>query len=140
MAETLKTWWLPNGVVVEISDESVQSSADSWTIKLAVKGVIEVKREYLSDLDEKPDYLEILSMLLPTARYQREILKPGVAQKDVPAEKAALLSIFEKNALFYFEREDFPERYVRKLYKELEKELARNTYVKEQIKKKSQNL
>ena len=139
MTETLKTWWFPNGVVVEINDESMQSSADFWTIKLAITSMIEVKREYLSDLDEKPDYLEILSMLLPTARYQREIVKGGVAQKDAPAEKAALLSIFEKNALFYFEREDFPERYVRKLYKELEKELARNTYVKEQIKKKSQN-
>lgn len=139
MSETLKTWRLPNGVVVEIVDESMQSSADFWTIKLAVKGAIEVKREYLSDFDDKPDYLEILSMLLPTARYHREIVKTGVAQEDMSSEKAILLFVFEKNALIYFEREDFPERYVRKLYKELEKELARNTYVKEQIKMKSQD-
>ena len=43
MAETLKTWWLTNGVVIEIVDESMETSKDSWTIKLTVKGTIEVK-------------------------------------------------------------------------------------------------
>jgi hypothetical protein len=139
MSETLKTWWLTNGVVVEVVDESIRSSVDSWTIKLAIKGAIGVKTEFVKDFEEKPEYLEILSMLLPTAYYRREIVKATVADKAISVEKAALLSIFEKNALFYFEREDFPERYVRKLYKELEKELARNTYVKEQINKKSRD-
>ena len=124
MAEALKTWWLTNGVVVEIIDESIQNSKDSWTIKLVVKGTIEVKTKYVDDFEEEPDYLEILSMILPTAQYRRDIVKAGVKANKVAAEKTFLLDAFEKDALVYFERDDFPERYVRKLYKELEKGLS----------------
>jgi hypothetical protein len=124
MAEILKTWWLPNGVVVEIIDESIKDSKDSWTIKLAIKGTIEVKTTYVDDFEEEPDYLEILSMVFPTAQYRRDIVKVGVKANKVAAEKTFILDAFEKDALVYFEREDFPERYVRKLYKELEKGLS----------------
>jgi hypothetical protein len=124
MAEVLKTWWLTNGVVIEIVDESMETSRDSWTIKLNVKGTIEVKTKYVDDFEEEPDYLEILSMLLPTAQYRRDIVKAGVKANKAAVEKTFLLDAFEKEALVYFEREDFPERYVRKLYKELEKGLS----------------
>jgi hypothetical protein len=124
MAETLKTWWLTNGVVIEIADESVETSKGSWTIKLTVKGTIEVKKNYVDDFEEEPDYLEILSMILPTAQYHRDIIKTGVRTNKVGAEKTFILDAFEKDALVYFERDDFPERYVRKLYKELEKGLS----------------
>jgi hypothetical protein len=124
MAEILKTWWLTNGVVVEIIDESIRNSKDSWTIKLAVKGTIEVKTSYIDDFQDYPDYPEILSMILPTAQYHRDIEKAGVKANKVAAEKTFLLDAFEKEALVYFEMEDFSERYVRKLYKELEKGLS----------------
>ena len=87
MAEALKTWWLTNGVVVEISDESMETSKDSWTIKLAVKGTIEVKTTYVDDFEEDPDYLEILSMILPTAQYRRDIVKAGVKANKVVGRK-----------------------------------------------------
>jgi hypothetical protein len=124
MAETLKTWWLTNGVVIEIVDESMETSKDSWTIKLTVKGTIEVKKNYVDDFEEEPDYLEILSMILPTAQYHRDIIKTGVRANKLVAQKTFILDAFEKDALVYFERDDFPERYVRKLYKELEKGLS----------------
>jgi hypothetical protein len=124
MAEVLKTWWLTNGVVVEIIDKSMETSKDSWTIKLAVKATIEVKTKYLYDFEEETDYLEILSMILPTARYHRDIVKTGVKTNKTAAEKTFILDAFEKEALVYFERDDFPERYARKLYKELEKGLS----------------
>lgn len=133
MAETLKTWWLTNGVVVEIIDESVQTSFDVWTIKLAVKATMEVKPTYIDDFQDNPDYLEILSMLLPTAQYNRHIVKTGVKTVNVNTEKSFLLDVFERDALFYFEKEDFPERYVRMLYKEIEKEMS----VKRAIKRKN---
>jgi len=124
MAEVLKTWWLTNGVVVEIIDESIETSNDSWSIKLTVKGTIEVKTKYVDDFEEEHDYLEILSMILPTAQYHRDIIKTGVRSNKVVAEKTFLLDAFEKEAIVYFERDDFPGRYVRKLYKELEKGLS----------------
>src|SRR5665647_400369 len=110
MAETLKTWWLPNGVVVEIIDESIQNSKDSWTVKLVVKGTIEVKTKYVNDFEEERDYLEILSMILPTTEYCRDIVKAGVKADKIATEKTFLLDAFGKEALVYFEREDFPER------------------------------
>ena len=55
----------------------METSKDSWTIKLAVKGTIEVKTTYVDDFEEEPDYLEILSMILPTAQYRRDISKSG---------------------------------------------------------------
>jgi len=129
MAEILKTWWLPNGVVVTVADETIQLNSKTFALKLAVKGVIEVKTEYVLDFEESPHHLEILRMLFPAAEYRREIIKPGVGAGEVENAKSALLDAFEKNALLYFAREDFPERYVRKLYKELEKELSAKEYV-----------
>ena len=63
-------------------------------------------------------------MILPTAQYHRDIIKTGVRTNKVGAEKTFILDAFEKDALVFFERDDFPERYVRKLYKELEKGLS----------------
>jgi len=102
----------------------METSKDAWMIKLAVKGTIEVKTKYVADFEDDPDYLEILSMVLPRAEYRRDIVKAGVKADKVAAEKVFLLNAFEKEALVYFERDDFPERYVRKLYKELEKRLS----------------
>jgi hypothetical protein len=124
MAEVLKTWWLTNGVIVRIVNESVQNAEDFWTIRLAVKGTIEVRTPYVDDFKDDPDYLEILSMILPTAQYSRDIVKSGVKANRMAAEKTFLLEAFEKEALGYFEREDFPERYVRNLYKEIEKKIS----------------
>lgn len=133
MAEILKTWWLTNGVVIEITDESMETSKNSWTIKLGIKGTIEVKTTYVDDFEEEPDYLEILSMILPTTEYRRDIVKAGVKTDKMAAEKTFLVDAFEKEALVYFEREDFPERYVRNLYKEIEKKMS----AKRAIKKKN---
>lgn len=124
MAETIKTWWLTNGVTVEIIDETTGASRNSWTVKLVVKATIEVKTKYLDDFEENPDYLEILRMILPTAEYRRDIVKEGVKADQVDAEKTFLLEAFARDALFYFAREDFPERYVRNLYKELERKIS----------------
>jgi hypothetical protein len=130
MAEILKTWWLTNGVVVEITDETTQTSPDSWAIKLAVKGTIEVEKAYVDDFEEEPDYLEILSMILPTTEYRRNIVKVGVKTGKIAAEKTFLVNAFEKEALVYFEREDFPERYVRNLYKEIGKKMSAKRAIK----------
>lgn len=135
MSETLKTWWLTNGVVVNVADGSIPNSNNTWTAKLIIKATMDIKASYLSDFEDNPDYLEILSMLLPSAHYERDVTKNGIAEKDLETEKAALIDAFEKNALYYFERDDFPVRYVRKLYKELEKELARNKTTRERIRK-----
>ena len=124
MADVLKTWWLTNGVTVEITDETKQTSPDFWMIKLAVKATIEVKTTYVENFEESPDYLEILSMILPTTEYRRDIIKEGVKAEKITAEKTFLIDAFEKEALVYFDREDFPERYVRNLYKELEKKVS----------------
>ncbi len=134
MSEILKTWWLKNGVIVKIVDKSLQTGPDVWSVKLSIKATIEVKTYYIDDLQDTVDYLEILRMILPSAEYNREIVKSNVQSVNLESEKAFLLEAFERDALFYFEREDFPQRYVRNLYKEIEKKISANRAIK---KKKS---
>ncbi|HVN96888.1 MAG TPA: hypothetical protein VMT62_10690 [Syntrophorhabdaceae bacterium] len=124
MAQTLKTWWPTNGLVIQILDESICYGADSWTIKLIIQSTIPVKSGYLADFEKAPHYSEIVNMLIPVTEYRREIAKSGVRADDLVNEKAALVAAFEESALGYLEMKEFPERYVRKLYKELEKELS----------------
>lgn len=130
----MKTWWLKNGVIVKIVDKSLQTGPDVWSVKLSIKATIEVKTYYIDDLQDTVDYLEILRMILPSAEYNREIVKSNVQSVNLESEKAFLLEAFERDALFYFEREDFPQRYVRNLYKEIEKKISANRAIK---KKKS---
>ncbi|HEX2967155.1 MAG TPA: hypothetical protein VHO84_15325 [Syntrophorhabdaceae bacterium] len=134
MSEVLKTWWLTNGVIVKITDESVQTSPDIWNLRLSIRATVEVKTSYIDDFQDTIDYLEILRMILPSTEYNREIMKTNVKSGNLEAEKAFLLNAFERDALFYFEKEDFPQRYVRNLYQEIEKKISAKRAIK---KKKS---
>ena len=124
MSNIVKTWWLTNGVVVRVMDESIQTGHDSWTVKLSIRATIEVKTSYIDDFQDTVDYLEILRMTLPSAEFNREIVKTDVEYDSLEHEKTFLLKAFERDALFYFEKEDFAERYVRNLYKEIEKKIS----------------
>lgn len=134
MSEVLKTWWLTNGVIVKITDESVQTAPDIWNLRLSIRATVEVKTPYIDDFQDTIDYLEILRMILPSTEYNREIMKTNVKSGNLEAEKAFLLNAFERDALFYFEKDDFPQRYVRNLYQEIEKKISAKRAIK---KKKS---
>jgi len=121
----IRTWHLANGLKVEIFDHAVSYYADNSTIKLVICCDVEVKKEYLRPFETHPHYEKIMKTLGDVAAYRREIVKAGVPAKHLPAMKRFLVERFEENALAYFEREDFPARYVCKRFGEIAGDLAK---------------
>jgi hypothetical protein len=121
----IRTWHLANGLKVEIFDHAVSYYADNSTIKLVICCDVEVKKEYLRPFETHPHYEKIMETLGDVAAYRREIVKAGVPAKHLPAMKRFLVERFEENALAYFEREDFPARYVCKRFGEIAGDLAK---------------
>ncbi len=121
----IRTWHLANGLKVEIFDHAVSYYADNSTIKLAICCDVEVKKEYLRPFETHPHYEKIMKTLGDVAAYRREIVKAGVPAKHLPAMKRFLVERFEENVLVYFEREDFPARYVCKRFGEIAGELEK---------------
>ena len=84
-----------------------------------------MRAEHLKNLEKKPSYARVVEAMGPSVEYLRVIGRAGVAGKDVPSVKDALLTSFEETALPYFEREGFVEKFVRKRFDEIEKDLLK---------------
>jgi len=121
----LRTWHLANGLTIEILDDTVSYYGDYSTVKLVIRCEIEVKKEYVRPLNGHPRYTQVTEALGDAVEYRREITKPGVSAGNLAAMRAFLIESFEENALGYFEREDFPERYVRKQFTDMAEDLAK---------------
>jgi hypothetical protein len=121
----IRTWHLANGLTVEIFDHAVSYYGDNSTIKLAICCNVEVKKEYVRPFEAHPHYGKIVEALGDVAGYRREIVKAGVPARHLSAMKKFLVEKFEENALAYFEREDFPEKYVARTFTEIAEELLK---------------
>ncbi len=121
----IRTWHLANGLKVEIFDHAVNYYADASTIRLTICCDVAVKKEYLRSFETHPQYGEIMEVLGGVAGYRREIVKAGVLARHLSAMKRFLVEKFEENALAYFEREDFPDKYVVKRFEEVAGDLAK---------------
>jgi hypothetical protein len=124
----MRSWHLANGLIVEVVDDTINYYGDYYNVKLTIKSRIAVKSEYLVPLAQNPHFEKIAGMLGPVAEYRREIVKAGVPGKELLASKNHLVDKFEENALVYFEREDFPEKFVRRRFAEVEEELKKERH------------
>ncbi len=123
MATIIRTWRLPNGLTVEVEDNSVNYYADYYHIKLVVRCRIAVRAAYMKTLEGSPSYGRVVETMGRSVDYYREIVRAGVAGRDVASVKGTLLQAFVETALPYFGREDFGEKFVRKRFAEVEKDL-----------------
>jgi len=121
----IRTWHLANGLKVEIFDDTVAYYGDWSTLKLMIRCKIEVRKEYVGAFAAHPRYNEVVEALGSEAEYLREITKPGVTGRNLAGIKAFLVERFEENALGYFEREDFAEKFIHKKFEEIEEEISR---------------
>ena len=121
----IRTWRLANGLEVEIFDHAVSRYGDRSTIKVTICCDVPVKREYVKAFEKHPLYHEVMEALGRVAGYRREIVKAGVPARNLSAMKSFLVEKFEENALAYFEREDFAQKYVAKRFTEIADELAK---------------
>jgi hypothetical protein len=125
MATLIRSWELENGLTVQIIDDTVNYYGDYYNVKLTIRCMVLVKEEYLASFTAQPDFQKIREMLPTTVEYRREIVKAGVAGGKLLGTKTHLMESFEKNALCYFERRDFGERFVQKKFTELQEELRK---------------
>ena len=125
MALLIRTWHLANGLKVEILDETVGCYGDYSSIKLIVRCGIAVRDEYLRAFLDHPRYSRVVEVLGKGVEYRREISKSGVPARNLSAVKSFLVERFEENALGYFEREDFPEKFVCRRFMEIAEEIEK---------------
>ena len=125
MALLIRTWHLANGLKVEILDETAGYYGDYSNLKLIVLCRVDVKEEYLRAFLDDPRYRRVARALGSATEYRREITKSGVPARNLSAVKSFLVERFEESALGYFEREDFPERFVCRRFTEISEELAK---------------
>ena len=128
MPVLIRTWHLANGLKVEIFDHAVSYYADHSIIKLTICCDVEVKKEYIRSFEAHPHYEKIMEALGGVAGYRKEILKTGVPARHLSAMKSFLVEKFEENALAYFEREDFPERFVATKFTEIAGKFAKKDH------------
>ncbi len=121
----IRSWNLGNSLVVEVQDETVNYYGDYHNIKLTIRCRVGVEQVHLDPFRDNPRFAAASRTLGPVAEYRREIIKAGVPGKDVLKTKAYLLERFEENALSYFEREDFPMKFVRKRLTEIIEDLEK---------------
>ena len=94
-------------------------------MRLFIRCPVAVKPGYLESSKESPYYDRVVATLGPVTEYRREIVKAGVAGRDVAAVKEHVLRKFEENALPYFEAEKFSERLVQKRFAEVAEKLSK---------------
>lgn len=125
MAAVIRTWRLDKGLIVEVEDESRNYYGDYHNVKLVIRCRVAVRAELLKGLEKSPSYARVVEVMGPSVEYLRVVGRAGVAGKDVPSVKDGLLAGFEENALPYFDRGGFEEKFVRKRFDEVEKDLLR---------------
>lgn len=125
MSTIVRSWSLANGLTVEVEDDTVNYYGDYYNVRLIIRCPVAVKREHLESSKENPHFDRVVALLGSLAEYRREIVKAGVAGRDVAGVKEYLLQQFEDNALPYFEHEVFPERLVQKRFVEIAEGLSK---------------
>ena len=124
MSPVIRSWCLANGLTVVVEDDTRNYYGDYYNVRLTIRCQIGVKPEYLKSSRNNPLYDRVVATLGPLAEYRREIVKAGVAGRNLSGVKEYLLQKFEESALPYFEREVLQERFVRKRFDEIAKELS----------------
>ncbi len=124
MARRLKSYPLTNGLLVEILDDTRRYYADFHNVKITIRVKVPVREEWLAPFRDGPHYAATVKRLLPGVTYVRKIVKAGIEGKRLAAVKEQVVDSFEKNALPYFERDDFPERYALERFRAVEEKYS----------------
>ncbi len=123
MAKVIRSWALKNGLKLEAIDLSKSYYGGYWNVKLLIRGKVRVKPSYLEGMITDPLGEEAREELGEEVEYRRELTKIGVLEDELEKVKGELLSHFERNALPYMEHRAFLERFVRRRFEEVLKDM-----------------
>jgi hypothetical protein len=108
---------LPNGLTLEIWDYSRQLAADTTKVELVAQIVVEFEAGYFS---RREHYDKLKKTIGPRGLYEHRKIRAFVtnAQKDAVFQE--MLSSFKEGSLPYLAREDFPRRFARSKFRDME--------------------
>ena len=117
----IKTINLENDMQVCFYDGSRKLAGDRWMVSLVVRMEIPVSQAMVLDDGESTDINDIRHLLGETVLFEQKRDRIFVDDKEKESVLEELFERFQENALHYLANPLFPEKYVRKLYKEEKK-------------------
>ena len=122
MAEKLiETITLPNGLILELWDNSRPMAGDRWLIALLAKVEVPVLPEYFSTLNNSEQaYRDLLAAYSDPLVFTQEKTRHFVDEKNFDDVLAELCQRFKDNLLSYLGNPRFAPLYVMKKYGDLQ--------------------
>jgi hypothetical protein len=113
----IETIPLANGLTVEIRDLSRPIAADTTKVELLFSVAVPLQRE---DCDCPAHYELIRKVWGESPRFEYRGTRSFVRNTNVERAARELREAFQQDALSYLARPDFPRRFVRAKYREIE--------------------
>jgi hypothetical protein len=118
LIETIK---LPNGLILELWDNSKPMAGDRWLISLQAKMKVPVLTNYLSTLDDSEQaYRDLVAAYGDPLIFTQEKNRHFVDEKDTKEVLSGLCQRFKDNLLSYLGNPRFASLYVMKKYGDLQ--------------------
>ena len=119
----LRRWSLRNGLVFEAFDESYHYYGEYHNVRIIIRAIVPVEEGHVAMFKGTYGYEKVLERLLPEREFRREILKVGVTTDALERTKEEILRNFELNALSYLQREDFVQKFAKREFGRIQKEI-----------------
>ncbi|MCX7816888.1 MAG: hypothetical protein N2317_05205 [Syntrophales bacterium] len=109
---------LPNGLILEIWDRTRKIAEDTYRVELAAQIEVPFQPSYFL---QKEHYEKTVKTLGQTGLYEYRKERTFVKVEDKDRVFEELLESFKRDTLQYLSREDFPQRFARAQYRDIEK-------------------
>jgi hypothetical protein len=117
----IETITLPNGLILELWDESRPMAGDRWLIALLARVEVPVLPEYFSTLNNSEQaYRDLLAGYSDPLVFTQEKTRSFVDEKNIQSVLAELCQRFKDNLLSYLGNPRFASLYVMKKYGDLQ--------------------
>ena len=117
----IETITLPNGLILELWDESRPMAGDRWLIALLARVEVPVLPEYFSTLNNSEQaYRDLLAGYSDPLVFTQEKTRSFVDEKNIQSVLRELCQRFKDNLLSYLGNPRFASLYVMKKYGDLQ--------------------
>jgi hypothetical protein len=118
MATLVEEIPLPNGLKVEVWDQSIPIAVNTSKVELLIRIRVELQLSYFI----KPEHFEIIREITgPVIFYEHKKQRPFVNNKEKDAVFRELVDTFKQDSLPYLARQKFPHNFALSKYWDIEK-------------------
>jgi hypothetical protein len=118
MARLVEEIPLPNGLKVEVWDQSIPIAVNTSKVELLIRIKVELQLSYFI----KPEHFEIVREIMgPEIFYEYKKQRPFVNNKEKDAVFRELVDTFKQDSLPYLARQKFPHNFALSKYWDIEK-------------------